>query len=504
MFDRTPFLSGRFGPRWLCALVCLVGALMVLVLPSVAGAAVVKAGTFDGADAPASPLDIDQIRAEYDAEAGAMTIVFRLHGPFPDALGQGAYIDADLKQGVAYTSECASGTTPGDVTLRMTATGMGYGSTVAIFGVSATPVVAQTFSADRREVAVSFSHQALTSRTYFCLSGRSSAGTGVVTDRRFDDTPTAFFAPFEPAPPVLISPVVGTVARGAPPQLVWDDRLSTDEKLLLYNADPASGASPIVTFSKSGYSQGTNALAAFSTLTTALKREAGQATLNFTSGLTSHRLPFGAYWWAVQRDFGKHATLTSSTGQFEMGPPELKSVELSTEVEQPPSHRGRGRAQVSVQAAELGYGLITIWRAGRIVTRKAVAIKRDEDEELTEPSVSVRLSCARPGAYLAIARMQDRYGTVITRRARWTVSSKRCARMLAKHRRKLAAERRAKERKRKQQKGASKSCTPGYSPCLPRGSDLDCDEIPASKKPVRVTGSDPYRLDADNDGVGCE
>lgn len=47
-------------------------------------------------------------------------------------------------------------------------------------------------------------------------------------------------------------------------------------------------------------------------------------------------------------------------------------------------------------------------------------------------------------------------------------------------------------------------CEPGYSPCLPRVSDLDCSEIPASKKPVRVTGSDPYRLDADHNGIGCQ
>jgi hypothetical protein len=47
-------------------------------------------------------------------------------------------------------------------------------------------------------------------------------------------------------------------------------------------------------------------------------------------------------------------------------------------------------------------------------------------------------------------------------------------------------------------------CQPGYSPCLPRAADLNCSEIPSSKKPVRVTGSDPYRLDGDGDGVACE
>ena len=46
-------------------------------------------------------------------------------------------------------------------------------------------------------------------------------------------------------------------------------------------------------------------------------------------------------------------------------------------------------------------------------------------------------------------------------------------------------------------------CQPGYSPCLPRAADLNCDDIPADKKPVRVTGDDPYRLDADGDGIAC-
>lgn len=48
------------------------------------------------------------------------------------------------------------------------------------------------------------------------------------------------------------------------------------------------------------------------------------------------------------------------------------------------------------------------------------------------------------------------------------------------------------------------SCEPGYTPCLPVTSDLDCGEIPDSEKPIHVTGSDPYRLDGDGDGLGCE
>ncbi|TQL66533.1 hypothetical protein FB381_0395 [Nocardioides albertanoniae] len=35
-------------------------------------------------------------------------------------------------------------------------------------------------------------------------------------------------------------------------------------------------------------------------------------------------------------------------------------------------------------------------------------------------------------------------------------------------------------------------------------NDLDCGQIPGYKKPVRVHGSDPWRLDRDKDGYGCD
>jgi endonuclease YncB( thermonuclease family) len=48
-------------------------------------------------------------------------------------------------------------------------------------------------------------------------------------------------------------------------------------------------------------------------------------------------------------------------------------------------------------------------------------------------------------------------------------------------------------------------CQAGYDPCLPIVGDLDCADIRAmGAAPVTVTGSDPYRLDGDGDGVGCE
>ena len=56
-----------------------------------------------------------------------------------------------------------------------------------------------------------------------------------------------------------------------------------------------------------------------------------------------------------------------------------------------------------------------------------------------------------------------------------------------------------------------RNCTAGYKPCIRKGSDVDCyggsGNGPRYTKPgvvYQVTGSDPYRLDADNDGKGCE
>ena len=49
----------------------------------------------------------------------------------------------------------------------------------------------------------------------------------------------------------------------------------------------------------------------------------------------------------------------------------------------------------------------------------------------------------------------------------------------------------------------------GYDPCIPPGSDVDCadgsgDGPRYRAGPIYVTGSDPYGLDSDGDGVACE
>ena len=56
--------------------------------------------------------------------------------------------------------------------------------------------------------------------------------------------------------------------------------------------------------------------------------------------------------------------------------------------------------------------------------------------------------------------------------------------------------------------GGSSNCTPGYTPCLPPAYDYDCKggtgNGPEYTGRVRVTGPDPYDLDRDGDGVGCD
>jgi hypothetical protein len=54
----------------------------------------------------------------------------------------------------------------------------------------------------------------------------------------------------------------------------------------------------------------------------------------------------------------------------------------------------------------------------------------------------------------------------------------------------------------------SQNCTPGYRPCLPPASDYDCaggsgNGPEYAYGTVYVTGSDPYDLDSDGDGVAC-
>ncbi|GAA4454272.1 G5 domain-containing protein [Phytohabitans houttuyneae] len=58
-------------------------------------------------------------------------------------------------------------------------------------------------------------------------------------------------------------------------------------------------------------------------------------------------------------------------------------------------------------------------------------------------------------------------------------------------------------------KAPTRQCDPNYSGCVPIASDVDCaggsGNGPAYVSgPIRVTGSDIYGLDSDDDGIACE
>jgi len=55
--------------------------------------------------------------------------------------------------------------------------------------------------------------------------------------------------------------------------------------------------------------------------------------------------------------------------------------------------------------------------------------------------------------------------------------------------------------RRQEEQQPATNCMAGYSPCLPIRGDMNCPEI---GHPVTVTGSDPYGLDRDRDGIGCD
>ena len=89
-------------------------------------------------------------------------------------------------------------------------------------------------------------------------------------------------------------------------------------------------------------------------------------------------------------------------------------------------------------------------------------------------------------------------------RERERIRERRREREEARERRRREREQERQEREQEQEEEAAQEgdCEPGYSPCVPSyPPDLDCPDVGG---PVAVTGSDPHRLDADNDGEGCE
>ncbi|RKQ93152.1 hypothetical protein C8N24_3012 [Solirubrobacter pauli] len=450
----------------------------------------------DPADTPASPYDIEALRVTYDAAPGTLQVTWRLVQPLPASapFGSGQQLSANVKQDASYYRPC-SGWTSGDVTVNVANGTMlvgdvwPYRASYQISGRSGWIEAPVALSQDRREVTATVTDTAITGRTFFCADATSSAGTNVVADRRVDTVPFVYFPGFAPTPATLVHPV-GGLFHGTTPQLSWDSSATaTSELVKVYAGEPSSENYPKVSeyFSPTytGSSDGS------------LQRIGGRAVYTLKDPL-----PDGVYTWVVERSFGSlPAQLAGS--RFEIGPPDLARLVLTPRIRQPASATAAGSGRLTVDATRGAAVTLTVKRGTRTVRTSRFSLGTDQDDKVKPVTVSVALPCRTPGRYTATAIAADRYGKQLTATGSWTVSKTRCAKLKRAAARKRAAAKRRKTARRKAQTPRS-SCMGGYSPCLPVTSDLDCDEIPESKKPVSVTGSDPYRLDADDDGVGCE
>lgn len=132
----------------------------------------------------------------------------------------------------------------------------------------------------------------------------------------------------------------------------------------------------------------------------------------------------------------------------------------------------------------------------------------DDGPPPAEQAVAPSDSTADREADAAVERERARE----RKRAKARKRARERAREKARERERRRERRREEERQRREREARPPSpapeeepagdCDPSYNPCVPSyPPDLDCDEVDG---PVTVTGGDPHRLDADNDGEGCE
>ena len=151
-------------------------------------------------------------------------------------------------------------------------------------------------------------------------------------------------------------------------------------------------------------------------------------------------------------------------------------------------------------------GPFSSWRAGY---RRSLGV--------TVLSARARLSGRRAVVSVRL-RARDRdacSGRVVSQRFRghWTLAPRQDSWVMVRVRMRKTSGGRVRLSKSECPPPAPKPSPPtdcqGYSPCLPPGSDVDCaggsgDGPRYVNGPVYVNGSDPYGLDSDGDGVGCE
>jgi hypothetical protein len=141
----------------------------------------------------------------------------------------------------------------------------------------------------------------------------------------------------------------------------------------------------------------------------------------------------------------------------------------------------------------------------------ALIAARKKAEPLVAQAEDLRDEQAEARAVLASAnrKLDDAVASVSDSKDEIEDATKLIAEQEAQAERQAARAAAAAERAAEEADGPSGGgCTPGYSPCLPPASDYDCEggsgDGPEYTGVVSISGSDPYDLDADGDGTGCD
>jgi hypothetical protein len=180
----------------------------VLAAPSAANAETRTATLQDPDDGPTVLLDVEQVRVNFNRDAGQLTVTTRLHRPWPQVTPETTG-SLTLRIGSSDPDSCSTDTATGETYISFD---KGYDTNEwqAVYNVNFNqdyPSAPVTFSADRREATIGISNPQLVGADLKCLTG-SSYGRGSYDASQPDGGPTSdsldgvWFDGYAPAAPV--------------------------------------------------------------------------------------------------------------------------------------------------------------------------------------------------------------------------------------------------------------------------------------------------------------
>jgi hypothetical protein len=450
------------------------------LVPSLAHAEVRSATKHDGAD-PTALYDLEQVRASFDRDAGRIDLTVRFGHELPASQST---FNTDYAT-VTLSTACNATTSKGDTKLRLeyddpsgTAPAGYYASHLVEFRPSYSQAPAQ-LSPDRREWVISVEDELLRGVDIKCLSASTSGrafydptqpGGGTTYDSLSGDP---YFDGF--GTPASLSPPSGTITRGVAPTLEWATGNAPDRVNLTIPTDDILVESVVLDASTPGefavdetYGDGK----------VRYRVEIGSGTTRVT--LLDHLIYKSKYEWLVDRGQGYSAK--SEEREITIGAPEISSLSVRPKHRRGTKRTSLGSSSFPIVSAPLARFKLQVTRGGKVV--RSSKGKLDEDGK-SLPKYT--WSCRRTGSHKWRVIVTDEYGGVRTKKGSFSVHSGPCKPVT----------------KKKPSKSSAK-CHPSYPDfCIPPPPpDLDCPDI--DEQDFTVRGSDPHRLDGNDNGVGCE